>query len=73
MRQNKKKYYANLNENDAADNKIFWKSIKPLLSDKIKLNENITLVEDEKIFTQNIKVAADLNSFFSNVVKNFKI
>ena len=73
MRQNKKKYYANLNENGAADNKIFWKSIKPLLSDKIKLNENITLVEDEKIFTQNIKVAADLNSFFSNVVKNFKI
>ena len=73
LRHTKKQYYANLNENDVADNKRFWKTIKHLLSDMIKLNESTTLVEDKKIFTQNIKVAAELNSFFSNVVKNFKI
>ena len=73
MRQTKKQYYANLNENGVAHNKEIWKTIKSLLSDKIKLNEKITLVEDEKIFTQDIKVAAELNSVFSIVVKNLTI
>ena len=71
--KNQKQYYANLNEKDVADNKKLWKTVKPLLSNKIKLNKKITLVEDDKIFTQGIKVAEELNSFFSNVVKNLKI
>ena len=41
--------------------------------DKIKSNEKIALVEDEKMFTQDIKVAEELNSFFSSVVKDLKI
>ena len=41
--------------------------------DKIKSNEKITLVEDEKMFTQDIKVAEELNSLFSSVVKDLKI
>ena len=73
LRKIKKQYYANLNENNAADKKTFWKTIKPLLSGKIKSNEKITLVENDKILTQDIKVAEELNSFFSNVVKNLKI
>ena len=35
-------------------------------------NEKITLVEDDKSFAQDIKVVEELNSFFSNVVKNLK-
>ena len=73
LRKTKKQYYANLSEKDVADNKKFWKTVKPFLSDKLKSNEKITLVEDDKIFTQDIKVAEELNSFFSNVVKNLKI
>ena len=61
-----------LNEKDVAGNKKFWKTVKPLLSDKIKSNEKITTVGDDKIFTQEIKVAEELNSFFSNVVKKLK-
>ena len=73
LRKNKKQYYANLNEKGVADNKQFWKTVKLLLSDKIKSNEKITLVEDYKIFTQDIIVAEELNSFFSKVLKNLKI
>ena len=62
----KKQYYANLNEKDVADNKKLWKTVKPPLSDKLKSNKKITLVEDDK------KVAEELNSFFSNVVENLK-
>ena len=67
-----KKQYGNLNEKDAVDHKKFWKTVKLILSDKIKSNEKITIVGDDKIFTQEIKVAEELNSFFSNVVKKLK-
>ena len=36
------------------------KTVKPILFDKIKLNEKITLVEDNKIFNQDVKVAEEL-------------
>ena len=42
-----------------ADNKQFWRTVKPLLSDKSKSNEEIALVEDKKI---NAEL---LNFFFS--------
>ena len=37
-----------------ADNKKLWKTLKPLLSDKRKSNEKIT-VENGEIFTQDVK------------------
>ena len=45
LRKTKTHYYANLNEKDPTDNKQFWRTVKPLLSDKIKSSEKITLVE----------------------------
>ena len=44
LRKTKKDHYANLNEKDVADNKQFWMTVKPLLSDKIKPSDKITLV-----------------------------
>ena len=52
---------------------VIKKTVKSLLFDKIKSNEKIASIEDDKIFTEDIKVAEELNSFFSNVVKNLKI
>ena len=40
--ETKKDHYANLNEKDVADNKQFWRPVKPLLSDKVKSSEKIT-------------------------------
>ena len=42
LRKTKKDHYANLNEKDVADNKQFWRTVKPLLSDKVKSSEKIT-------------------------------
>ena len=36
LRKTKKDHYVNLNEKDVADNKQFWRTVKPLLSDKLK-------------------------------------
>ena len=40
--------YVNLNEKDLTHNKQFWQTVKPLLSDKIKSSEKITLVEQRE-------------------------
>ena len=73
LRKTEKDYYANLNVKDIVDNKQFWRTVKPLFSDKTKSNEKITLVEDETVTTQDEQNAELLNLFFSNAVKNLKI
>ena len=60
----KKKHYANLNHKDIADNKQFLRTVKSLLSDKSKSNEKITLVEDNKITSEDKDIAELLNFFF---------
>ena len=68
LRKTKKDYCGNSNEKDLIDyNKRFQKKVKPLLSDKLKSSEKITLVHEEKIITNNDENAKILNSFFSNV------
>ena len=47
--------------------------MKPLFSDKSKLNENITLIIGKTIISSDADVADTLNSFFSNTVKNLNI
>ena len=71
--ETKKDYYANLNKKDVPDNKQFWRRVKPLLSDKVKSSEKITLVEGEEIINEDGENAEILNIFFSNAVKNLKI
>ena len=64
LRKTEKKLYVNLNHKDIADNKQFWRTVKPLLSDKSKSNEKITLAEDNKIISKDKDNAELLNSFF---------
>ena len=70
LRKEKKKYFANLNEKDITDNKNFWQTIKPFLSEKTKSREKITLIENENLVSDDAEVANCLNNFFSNIVKN---
>ena len=55
------------------DNKTFWKTAKPFISNKCRFSENITLGKGDDTITDNAKVADIFNDFFSNVVKNLKI
>ena len=73
LRKTKKDYYGHLNEKDVIDNKKFWKTVKPLFSDKVKSSEKITLVHEGKIVTTDDENGKILNSLFSNVVKHLKI
>ena len=84
LRKTKTNFYANLNEKDLIDNKQFWGTVKPLLSDKIKSSEKITFVEqretldtdgniDDEFVNDNVKTAEIPNRFFSNAVSDLKI
>ena len=73
LRKEKKEYFARLNEKDITDNRKFWHTVKPFLSDKVKSREAIILVDNENIKSNENEMANTFNDFFSNIVKNLKI
>ena len=73
MRKSKRGYYENLNIENLTDNQLFWKSVKPLLSDKSRIRDRINISEKAKILKTESETAESLISFFSNIVKNLNI
>ena len=73
LRKSKRGYYENLNTKSVTDNKLFWKSVKPLLSDKSRIRDRINISEKGEILKTESETAETLNSFFSNIVKNLNI
>ena len=59
----KKAYFENLNTSKITDNKTFWKTIKPMLSNKCVTKESITLVKHDEIVSENQAVAELFNKF----------
>ena len=68
LRKLKRNYTSILNVNNITNRKKFWKSIKPLFTDKIKSVVSITLKEDKKINENQNEVANIFNDYFSKVV-----
>ena len=58
LRKVKREYFANLNEKNITDNKSRGKT---------------TLVKNEEVISDDVKVANTFNNYFANVVKNLKI
>ena len=73
LRKTKRSCCSNLNKKNVTDNRKFWKTVKPVLSNKFDNNEKITLVDNEKIITNDKEVAKVLNEFFSNIIKTLNI
>ena len=83
IRQAKKNFFSKLNTSNVTDNKTFWRTVKPFLTDKVKTKSKITLIEKkfkensteyfEEIISGDKKVADVFNDFFINIVPNLKI
>ena len=73
VRKAKKSCYSNLDHKKIVDNKTFWKTIKPLFTDKGVNHDNITLVENEETVSDNKEISETLNNFFSEVVTNLNL
>ena len=59
-----KRYYENLNEKSVIDNKLFWKSVKPLLPDKVAGKDVIHLIENNELVKTDLETAEILNNLF---------
>ena len=66
-------YFNNINLKLITDNKLFWKTIKPVFSEKHNISRKITLIEDEEIISNDVQVAETMNEFFSNAVGKLNI
>ena len=73
LRKSRRGYYENVNIKNAADNKLFLKSVKPLLSGKSHIRDRIIISRKGETLNTESETAETLNSFFSNMVKNLNI
>ena len=73
LRQNKRSYYAQLDPKIVSDNKRFWKTVKPLFSNKIQSSSCITLLENGVVESDEGKVAEILNNYFVNITETLGI
>ena len=73
LRKTKKAYYSNLNVKDVVDNKKFWKTIKSFFSDKSNNFENISLIENSNLLTNDFEIAETFNKYFQNLVPNLAL
>ena len=55
------------------DNKEFWKTVKPFLSDKVTTFPKISLVEKGEIISDESKVANSFSNFFENAICSLRI
>ena len=51
-----------------ADNRTFWKTVKPLLSGKVTKYSKINLVEDDKIISRGNQIAKKFSEYFTNIL-----
>ena len=52
-KRDKKKYFSNFDLKKISDNKVFWKSMKPLLSNKGINTTRNSLINDKEMITKN--------------------
>ena len=67
LRNEKKNFYSNLATKVVTDNRTFWKTVKPLLSEKVTKHSKINLVEDDKIISRDDQIAKTFSEYFINI------
>ena len=72
-KKERKMFFNSLNPSVISDNRKFWKTVKPLFSNKGNYGNKIKLVENEEIIDDDTKVAEELNNFFKTAVVSLDI
>ena len=73
LRARKKSFDEHLYPNLITDARTCQKQLKPFFSDKTPFNNNIRLLEDNEIATDNTTCAEILNNSFDQLVKNLEM
>ena len=62
--KSKEKLLNNLNVRNITDNKQFWNTVEPFFSSKVGDNERVTLIEADKVVSEDREVAETFKSYF---------
>ena len=63
-KKERKRFYDNLDITNTTDNKKFWKTVKPLLSDKARCRSSkINLVVNDEILSTDKEIAEAFNTY----------
>ena len=73
LRKTKKEFYNNLNVKYITENKLFLKTVKPSFTDKTLKDERITLVENNKVVSDESELVEIFCKYFGNIVQNLGI
>ena len=74
LSKKQRRYFESFDPSKIVDNKTFWKNIQPLLSEKRKRANKVTLVgKKDKIISEDSLVSEETNFFFQNAAKNLNI
>ena len=73
MHQNEKENFETLVIKSVTGNKMFWKIVAPLFSNKSKASIKKTLSENGKLIINDQKCTEVSNNYFSSIVKDLNI
>ena len=72
-KKERKKFYSKLDIKNLTDNKQFWKTMKPFLSDKCNNASKISLVHKNNVISEDQELVNTFNDFFEHAVDNLII
>ena len=72
-KKERQKFYSQLDIKNVTDNKLFWKTMKPFLSEKCTLSSKISLVHNNNVISNDQVLADTFNDFFEHAVDNLGI
>ena len=73
LTEKKQSYFENNDTLKISENKMFWKTVKPMVSNKCVNRDSITLVKDGNFFLENLEITETFNVTFLNLVKEMDI
>ena len=69
LRKTKKEYFENINIKDINDNKKFWKTVKPLFSNKGLNTNKLMIIEKNNLISEESILANTMNQYFTSITK----
>ena len=82
IRRENKNFFNNISTPDITDNKAFWKTVKPLFTDKLQTIRKISPIEKKVASREGLEQSEKMisedqaevfNKFFINILPNLKI
>ena len=73
LRKTKMEYFKTLDSKNLSDSRKFWKSVKPLFSDKGLNSGKIILNENNELQTNESIIAETMNNYFVNITSTLNL